>query len=166
MVGYLRALCVPEGQRAMALFHVFERMRAEAIVPWEQQGDYQMKRGKRRFGRTEVCQLLRVGTVQTSRPDVSHVILVSGAENRLAVRGPFERQHIGIVSRFQTPTCNHAFRSSGQQLRRCVLVRGARLRFNLSWQLRVFRFGLFKDRNVGIGIFPESEKILIGGAGA
>src|SRR5215831_20908496 len=32
-------------------------------------------------------------------------------------------------------------------------------------QLRVFCFGLLQDRDVGIGVFPESEEILIRGAG-
>jgi hypothetical protein len=27
-------------------------------------------------------------------------------------------------------------------------------------QLRVFRLGFFEDRDVGVGIFPEREKIL------
>jgi hypothetical protein len=31
-------------------------------------------------------------------------------------------------------------------------------------QLRVFRFGVFEDGNVGICIFPERKEILVGGA--
>jgi hypothetical protein len=34
-----------------------------------------------------------------------------------------------------------------------------------SLQLRVFRFGLLEDWNIGIGIFPRGEKILVGNAG-
>jgi hypothetical protein len=34
-----------------------------------------------------------------------------------------------------------------------------------SLQLGVFDFGLFEDGNVGIGVFPEGEEILIRGAG-
>ena len=30
-------------------------------------------------------------------------------------------------------------------------------------QLRVFRLGLFQDGDVGIGVFPEDEEVLIGG---
>ncbi len=32
-------------------------------------------------------------------------------------------------------------------------------------QLRVLRLGFLQNRNVGIGVFPEGEKILIGDAG-
>jgi hypothetical protein len=32
-----------------------------------------------------------------------------------------------------------------------------------SLQLRVLRIGLFQDRNVGVGVFPEGEEVLIGG---
>jgi hypothetical protein len=32
-------------------------------------------------------------------------------------------------------------------------------------QLRVLRFGLLQDGDVGVGVFPEGEEILIGGAG-
>src|SRR5580700_1552 len=35
-----------------------------------------------------------------------------------------------------------------------------------SLQLRVFRLGLFQDRDVGVGVFPESEEIFVGGEGA
>ncbi len=34
-----------------------------------------------------------------------------------------------------------------------------------SLQLRVLRLGLLQDGDVGVGIFPEGKKILIGGAG-
>src|ERR1035441_8738867 len=34
-----------------------------------------------------------------------------------------------------------------------------------SLQLRVLRFGFFQDGDIGIGVFPEREKILIGGPG-
>jgi len=32
-------------------------------------------------------------------------------------------------------------------------------------ELGVFGFGLLEDWDVGVGIFPEGEKILVGGAG-
>jgi hypothetical protein len=32
-----------------------------------------------------------------------------------------------------------------------------------SLQLRVFRFRLLQDRNVGVGVFPEGQEILVGG---
>ena len=32
-------------------------------------------------------------------------------------------------------------------------------------QLRILRFRLFQDRNVGIGVFPEREEIFVGGKG-
>src|ERR1039458_2206629 len=32
-------------------------------------------------------------------------------------------------------------------------------------QLRVLRFGFFQDGEVGVGVFPEPEKILVSGAG-
>src|SRR5262249_48310220 len=32
-------------------------------------------------------------------------------------------------------------------------------------QGRVFSFGLLEDRDVGVSVFPESEKIAVGGAG-
>src|SRR5882762_4853625 len=31
------------------------------------------------------------------------------------------------------------------------------------FQFRVFRLGLFKDGNVGVGVFPECEEVLVGG---
>src|SRR2546425_13266408 len=31
-------------------------------------------------------------------------------------------------------------------------------------QLRVFRFGLLQDGDVGVGVFPEREEVLVGGA--
>ena len=33
------------------------------------------------------------------------------------------------------------------------------------FQLRVLRLGFFEDGDVGVGVFPEGEEILIGGAG-
>src|ERR1700693_5314708 len=33
-------------------------------------------------------------------------------------------------------------------------------------QLGVFRFGFFQDGNIRVGLFPECEEILVGGAGA
>jgi len=30
-------------------------------------------------------------------------------------------------------------------------------------QLHVFRFGLFQDGDVGIGVFPERKEIFVGG---
>jgi len=33
------------------------------------------------------------------------------------------------------------------------------------FQLCVLRLGLLEDGNVGVGVFPEREEILIGGAG-
>lgn len=33
-------------------------------------------------------------------------------------------------------------------------------------QTRVFVFGLFQEGQVGIGVFPEREEVLVGGAGA
>ena len=33
------------------------------------------------------------------------------------------------------------------------------------FQLCVFRLGLLQDRDVGVGVFPEREEILVGGAG-
>jgi hypothetical protein len=30
-------------------------------------------------------------------------------------------------------------------------------------QLRVLRFGIFQDGDVGVGFFPEREEILLGG---
>ncbi len=38
-------------------------------------------------------------------------------------------------------------------------------RINPLLQLRVLRFGLLEDRDVGIGVFPEGEEVLVGGAG-
>src|SRR3974377_933963 len=35
------------------------------------------------------------------------------------------------------------------------------VRLNCSLQLRVFRFGLLQDGDVGVGVFPECEEILI-----
>src|SRR5437868_6349016 len=32
-------------------------------------------------------------------------------------------------------------------------------------QLRVLRLGLFQDRDVRVGVFPQRQKILVGGAG-
>src|SRR5580692_7535953 len=32
-----------------------------------------------------------------------------------------------------------------------------------SLQLRVLRFSLFQDGNVGVGVFPEREEVLVGG---
>src|SRR5438552_19207751 len=32
-------------------------------------------------------------------------------------------------------------------------------------QLRVLRLGFLQDRDVGVGVFPESEEILVGSAG-
>jgi hypothetical protein len=32
-------------------------------------------------------------------------------------------------------------------------------------QLRVLPLGFFQDGNVGVGVFPQREKILVGGAG-
>jgi hypothetical protein len=34
----------------------------------------------------------------------------------------------------------------------------------LSMQLRILRFGLFEDGNIGIGVFPEDKEILIRGS--
>jgi len=34
-----------------------------------------------------------------------------------------------------------------------------------SLQLRVLRLGFFQDADVGVGIFPEGEKVLVRGAG-
>jgi hypothetical protein len=34
-----------------------------------------------------------------------------------------------------------------------------------SLQLRVLRLSLLQDRDVGVGVFPEGEEILVGGAG-
>jgi hypothetical protein len=34
---------------------------------------------------------------------------------------------------------------------------------NRSLQLCVFRLGLFEDRDVGVGVFPEGEEFLVGG---
>jgi len=33
------------------------------------------------------------------------------------------------------------------------------------FQFRGFSFGFFQDGNIGVGIFPQREKILVGGAG-
>jgi hypothetical protein len=33
------------------------------------------------------------------------------------------------------------------------------------FQLCVFRLGILQDGDVGVGVFPEREEILIGGAG-
>jgi len=30
-------------------------------------------------------------------------------------------------------------------------------------QLRVLRFGLLQDGDVGVGVFPESEEVVVGG---
>src|SRR5271168_2785068 len=35
----------------------------------------------------------------------------------------------------------------------------------LTLQLRVLRFGFFQDGDVGVGVFPEGKKILVGGPG-
>src|SRR5213592_2459198 len=35
----------------------------------------------------------------------------------------------------------------------------------VSLQLRVLRLGFLQDGDVGVGVFPEGEEILIGGAG-
>jgi hypothetical protein len=32
-------------------------------------------------------------------------------------------------------------------------------------ELRVLRFGFLQDENVGVGVFPEREKIFVGSAG-
>ena len=32
-------------------------------------------------------------------------------------------------------------------------------------QLCVFRLGLLQDRNVGVGVFPQQQKIIVGTAG-
>ena len=34
-----------------------------------------------------------------------------------------------------------------------------------SIQLRILGLGFFEDRNVGVGIFPNGEEVLIGAAG-
>jgi hypothetical protein len=31
-------------------------------------------------------------------------------------------------------------------------------------QLRVLRFGFLQDRNVGVGVFPQREEVLVSGA--
>ena len=42
--------------------------------------------------------------------------------------------------------------------------REKRGRFGVSLQLRVLRLGFLQDRDVGVSIFPEGKKILIGAA--
>src|SRR5690242_8148121 len=39
-----------------------------------------------------------------------------------------------------------------------------RARHKYSLQLRVFRLGLLQDGNVGVGVFPQSEEVLVGTA--
>ena len=49
--------------------------------------------------------------------------------------------------------------------RRCNLhgpETGLKLGIRRSLQLGVFRLGLLEHRNVGVGVFPEGEEILVG----
>jgi hypothetical protein len=45
---------------------------------------------------------------------------------------------------------------------RCRARSRLRLKFQQLFQLRVLRFGFLEDGDVGIGVFPEREKILVG----
>ena len=41
---------------------------------------------------------------------------------------------------------------------------GDELKYHLLLQLRVLRFGFLQDGNVGVGVFPQREEVLVSGA--
>lgn len=60
---------------------------------------------------------------------------------------------------------NKAFTAA---LNRCASQKQGQWHPFKAWllELRVFGLGLLKKREIGVGVFPEGEKILVGGSGA
>ena len=85
-------------------------------------------------------------------------------DNREILRGA--HRDIAGRCRNQRHVAQEQERQESDRFAKVIVVasRQVVIRLSVLLQLGVFGFGLLKDRHVGVGVFPESEKVLVLGS--